>query len=126
MEVYLTTMSPEQFLQGILDYIKKHDEKAYNYFTPEQLKSHIVHSILHNQICIAFGSCHAGPIVGGVATWEFRHDAREIHLVGLVGSAAFARSLVRRWKRVYPFYRLAFWRRERRREHQSVTKPIFN
>lgn len=107
-------------------YIKDHDKRAYNYFTPEQLKSHIVQSILSNQISVAFGSSAQGPIIGGVATWNFRHREREIYLVGLVGSAAFARTLVRRWKRTYPFYKLAFARRDRRREHQPLTNPIFN
>lgn len=124
--MYLTSLSPSQFLAAILCYIKDHDERAYNYFTPEQLKSHILQSFLHNQISVAFGSCAKGPIIGGVATWEFRHREREIYVVGLVGSAAFARSLIRRWKRVYPFYSVAFARRDRRRAHRPITNPIFN
>lgn len=125
-ETYLTSLSPKEFLRGVLDYIAANDKCAYNYFTPKQLEGHIVQSFLHNQMCVAFGGTPSGPIIGGVATWEFRHDEKEIYLVGLIGSAGFARSLVRRWKRLYPFYKLAFARRDRRREHQPLVQPIFN
>lgn len=120
--LYLTSLSPNDLLNGIVQFIELHDQRAYNYFNHEQLRSHIIDSLLRNQICIAIGSSPEGLVIGGVATWTFRHAEKEVFLVGLVGSATFARTAIKRWKRHFPFYKLAYARRDRRREHHAVVQ----
>lgn len=119
-----TSLSPKQLLNDLIAYIRANDKRAYNYFNDEQLRCHLIESIMRNQIRFLLGP---SAEIGGVCTWEFRHAERCVYVVGIVGSTRhFPRHMMRVWKSTYPFYSVKFTRRAQIKTHKPVVNSTRN
>ncbi len=106
---YEIALSPKQLIDWSLAFIAHNDERAYNQLSPEQLKAHLIHSAFAGQLRVRL--CIPPVAVTGVATWEVRHAAKEVHLVGIIGDKDFLQQMLEEWKTKYPFYDLTYFRK---------------